>query len=134
MAYIKYKELTRYFNFDRELDINSLPKYVTDYVKENEIIYAAYATNKDKIVVTDQKLIIFEVYGVFSKARRIHFFPFRTISSSAIEFYGPKVAFLLSMDSGYQLRFNFIKMSPESKTKIRLVYMHIVDGISSKIR
>lgn len=130
MAYIKYKELTRYFNFDRELDIQTLPKYVTDYIKEGETIFAAYATNKDKIVVTDQKLILFDVKGIFEKARRIHFFPFRTISSSAIEFHGSKVAFLLSMDSGYQLRFNFVRMSPEKKTKIRLVYMHIVDGIS----
>ena len=29
MAYIKYKELTKYFNFNKELDVKELPSYVT---------------------------------------------------------------------------------------------------------
>ena len=40
MAYIKYKELTKYFNFSKELDIDNLPNYVTDYLKDNEKIEA----------------------------------------------------------------------------------------------
>ena len=37
MAYIKYKELTKYFNFSKEIDKDNLPTYVTDYLKKDEI-------------------------------------------------------------------------------------------------
>ena len=33
MAYVKYKELTKYFNFNKEIEKDRLPKYVTDYVE-----------------------------------------------------------------------------------------------------
>ena len=32
MAYIKYKELTKYFNFNKIIEIDDLPEYVTDYI------------------------------------------------------------------------------------------------------
>ena len=38
MAYVKYKELTKYFNFNKEIEIKELPKYVLDYVNDNENI------------------------------------------------------------------------------------------------
>ena len=46
MAYIKYKELTKYFNFSKELDVGNLPTYVTDYLKKDEVIIKAYKTSR----------------------------------------------------------------------------------------
>ena len=48
MAYVKYKELTKYFNFNKEIDKDNLPKYVLDYVDEGEVIYKAYKTLRDR--------------------------------------------------------------------------------------
>ena len=132
MAYIKYKELTQYFNFYKELDIHKLPHYVTDYLEEGETPYVAYGTARDKFVLTDRKIILFDVRGISGKCKRIHFFPLLSISSTALEFKTNQVAILLSMDSGYQLRLNFVKMLAQDKTKIRSVYMHLIHRISEK--
>ena len=61
MAYVKYKELTKYFNFNKEIEIKELPKYVLDYVNDNEKIYKAYKTKRDKAVFTDKRMILFDV-------------------------------------------------------------------------
>ena len=132
MAYIKYKEMTQYFDFNRELDIKNLPDYVMEYIEEDEEIYVAYATVRDKFVMTNKKIILFDVRGISGACKRIHFFPFSSISSTAIEFNTNKVAILLSMDSGYQLRLNFVKMLAQDKTKIREFYMEMVKKISDK--
>ena len=132
MAYIKYKELTQYFNFYKELDIQKLPSYVIDYLEDDEVPYVAYGTVRDKFVLTDRKIILFDVRGLRGKCKRIHFFPLLSISSTALEFKSNQVAILLSMDSGYQLRLNFVKMLAQDKTKIRSVYMHLIHRISEK--
>ena len=56
MAYIKYKELTKYFNFSEELDLDNLPEYVTDFVSNGEKVLVGYATNKDKFIMTNKRL------------------------------------------------------------------------------
>ena len=131
MAYMKYKELTKYFNFSEELDLNNLPEYVTDFVTNGEKVLVGYATSKDKFIMTTKKIVLFEVSGLESM-KKIHFLPFNHISSSAIEFKPSKAAILLSMDSGYQLRLNFVDMTPDDKRKFRKVYMFLVDHITHK--
>ncbi len=133
MAYIKYKELTQYFNFYKELDIKELPHYVTDYFEDGEVPFVAYATVRDKFVLTNKKIILFDVRGIFGKTKVIHFFPLLSISSTALEFKPKRVGILLSMDSGYQLRINFVKMLAQDKTKIRKIYMHLIHSISDKV-
>lgn len=132
MAYIKYKELTQYFNFYKELDINNLPTYVTDYMEDGEAPFVAYSTVRDKFVLTNKKIILFDVRGIRGKCKRIHFFPLLSISSTALEFKTNKVSILLSMDSGYQLRLNFVNMLAQDKTKLRLIYMHLIHSIVEK--
>jgi hypothetical protein len=131
MAYMKYKELTQYFNFHQELDINNLPEFVRDYLSFNERALFGYATHNDTFVLTDKKLLVFDVSDV-STRKTIHVFPFNSISSSAVEFKKNKAAILLSMDSGYQVRLNFVKMLPQDKTKFRQMYMILVNYICSK--
>ena len=132
MAYIKYKELTQYFNFYKELDIDKLPSYVTDYLEEGEVPFVAYATFRDKFVLTNKKIVLFDVRGLRGKCKVIHFFPLLSISSTALEFRPKRVSILLSMDSGYQLRLNFVNMLAQDKTKLRLIYMHLIHSISEK--
>jgi len=131
MAYIKYKELTKYFNFSEELNLEELPEYVTDFISTGERVLVGYATNKDKFIMTNKKIILFEVSG-FESMKKIHFLPFNNVSSSAIEFKPNRAAILLSMDSGYQLRLNFVDMTAQDKTKFRQVYMYLINHITQK--
>lgn len=132
MAYIKYKELTQYFNFYKQLDIDNLPSYVTDYISENEQILIAYGTVRDKFILTNNKIILFDVRGITGKNKRIHFFPVSSISSGALDFKSQGMGLLLSLDSGYQLRLNFVNMTPADKTKMRTVFTEIVNEICHK--
>lgn len=132
MAYIKFKEMTQYFNFSKKLDINDLPQYVLDYIEKGEEVFAGYKTYRDKCVFTNKKLLLFDRRGIFGKRIRIHTFPYNSISSSAIEYLPNKTAFLLTMDSGYQLRLNFVEMNPEDKTEFRKLYFKVTEIIDDR--
>ena len=73
MAYVKYKELTKYFNFNKEIEIKELPKYVLDYVNDNEKIYKAYKTKRDKAVFTDKRMILFDVSVLFYSKKNTYY-------------------------------------------------------------
>ena len=127
MAYIKYKELTKYFNFNKRLDIKELPQYVLDYVDSDETVWDSYRTSRDKSIFTNKRMILFDVVP-FSGKKRIHILPYKSISTAAIEFDINRAAILVSYDSGYQLRLNFVGMNAEDKSNIRKLYSNIMKG------
>lgn len=128
MAYIKYKELTKYFNFNKEISNDSLPSYVTDYVSEKETIYKSYKTKRDKAVFTNKRMILFDVHPLWN-SKKIHMIPYKSISTGAILFESNSAAILLSFDSGYQLKLNFVRLDSKSKTELRKLYSTIMNSI-----
>lgn len=128
MAYVKYKELTKYFNFNKEIPIDDLPKYVLDYVSDTENIFKAYKTIRDKAVFTDKRMILFDV-SVLGTEKKIHIIPYKSISTAAIHFKPTKSSIFISFDSGYQMRLDFINQNAESKTELRKLYCKIMDSI-----
>lgn len=125
MAYIKYKELTKYFNFNKSVEIEDLPKYVLDYVDSDEKIIGAYKTSRDKSVFTDKRMILFDVTP-FTKKKKIHILPYKAIDTAAIEYDIGTAAILVSFTSGYQLRLNFVRMGAEEKAKLRILFSRIM--------
>ncbi len=125
MAYIKYKELTKYFNFNERLELEGLPKYVTDYVDSDEKIIGAYKTSRDKSIFTNKRMILFDVTP-FTKRKKIHIIPYHSISSATIEYDIGTASILLSLNSGYQLRLNFVGMHAEDKTELRLLFSRMM--------
>ena len=94
MSYIKFKELSKYFDFKYQIE----PKDLPDYAKE----YVYY--------------------------KKIHMFPYSSISTSAINFKPGKVELLFSFDSGYQLHVNFIDMNHDKKEVIKEVYKQMMNS------
>ena len=129
MAYIKFKELTHYFNFDRKIEVKDLPDYTHHYVSKGEEILIAYATRRDKCLFTNRKIILFDRKDVLGGKKKIHFFPYKHISSTAIVFKRDSVNILLTMDSSYQVNLSYVKMSAADKTEIRKVYYQMVEKI-----
>jgi hypothetical protein len=121
MAYAKFKELTKFFDFRQEIDIKELPYYATEYVNQGETILLAYKTIRDHAVFTDKTMILFDrdLIGTYKK---IHIIPYVSISTSAICFRPGKVEILMSLDSGYQIRIVFVNMDHEKKEHIKVVY------------
>ena len=122
MAYIKFKELTKYFDFKEEIMEENLPDYTKEYVENNEKILMGYKNSKDYVVFTDKKMILFDRDTLAVYYKKIHIIPYISISTSAINFKPGKVEILFSLDSGYQLHINFIDMNHDKKENIKKVY------------
>ena len=131
MAYLKYKELTKYFYFRKRIDIDSLPKYVTDYFEKGETVLAAFATTRDKGVFTEKKIILFDVKGL-SVAKQIHIIPYSSISTIAILYRNYSAEILAYVDSGYPLNLKFVNLKAEDKTNLRELYMKISEKVCNK--
>lgn len=126
MAYIKFKELTKYFDFKREVNVNELPEYTLEYVDEEEKLVMAYKNAKDYVVFTDKRLILFDRDTLSLYYKKIHIIPYMSISTSAINFKPGKVELLFSLDSGYQIHLNFVDMHHDKKENIKKVYKMIM--------
>ena len=122
MAYIKFKELSKYFDFKEEIATDKLPDYAKEYVSSKETIIGSYKNSKDYAVFTDKKMILFDRDTLAVYYKKIHIFPYMSISSSAINFKPGKVELLFSFDSGYQLHINFIEMNHDKKEKLKSIY------------
>lgn len=127
MAYIKFKELTKYFDFKTEVYENDLPDYTKEYVSDKEKILIGYKNSKDYVVFTDKKMILFDRDTLAVYYKKIHIFPYTSISSSAINFKPGKVELLFSFDSGYQLHIDFNDMNHDKKNTIKKVYITMMN-------
>ena len=126
MAYAKFKELTKYFDFKAEVPTSRLPEYTTEYVRKDEEILLGYKTHRDHAIFTNKTMILFDrdIVGTYKK---IHMIPYRSISTSAICFKPGKAEILLSLDSGYQMRINFVNMNHEKKEHLKVVYKSMME-------
>ena len=122
MAYIKFKELSKYFDFKTEVYEDKLPDYTKEYVEDNETVLIGYKNSKDYVVFTDKKMILFDRDTLAVYYKKIHIIPYVSISTSAINFKPGKVELLFSFDSGYQLHVNFIDMNHDKKEMLKKVY------------
>ncbi|MDD3241653.1 MAG: PH domain-containing protein [Bacilli bacterium] len=129
MAYIKYKELTRYFNFQKEVSASSLPKYVKDYISDGEKILSSYITKKDYGIFTDKKILLFDQQSLIG-SKEIHTIYYGSISTFTISFRLNMVDMIIYLDSGYPLRLRFVNLSSEDKTKLRILYREMSEMIA----
>ena len=131
MAFIKFKELA-YVRFFKNLGVNELPKFVFDYIEADENIWCAYSSMRKKCLLTDNKIIIFVQKGIFGKTKKIDYFPYANISSSAIEYKSFSTTLLFSMDSGYQLSIMISTPSPQDKTNLKEVYAKLMEKVGKQ--
>ncbi len=129
MAYIKYKEVTKYFNFSTVIDKKSLPKYVKDYVFEDETILVGYKTFTDYGIFTDKKIVLFDNFSFMGKRKQIYTIPYSSISTISVIFDGGVAELSLFLDCGYPVRIKFVRMDGIDKMRLRLIYSLILKVI-----
>lgn len=122
MAYIKFKELTKYFDFRLEVDTKNLPEYTIEYLNANEDVLLAYKNSRDYALFTGERMILFDRDSLGLYYKKIHIIPYNRISTCAINFKPGKVELLCSLDSGYQMHLNFIDMNHDKKEKIKEIF------------
>ncbi len=125
MAYIKYKEISKYFNFTRILNKDILPKYVLEYIFDDEETLAVYKTFSDHGVFTTKKMILFDNYSLFGIRKQIYTIPYDSISTISIIFHKTTAQLSMFMDSGYPLVVKFRNMKDIDKLRLRLIYSYI---------
>lgn len=129
MAYMKFKELTKYFDFKTEvLDSSLLPEYTIEYLTQTENTLLAYKNSKDYILFTNKKMVLFDRDPLAAYYKKIHIVPYKSISTGAINYMPGKVELLFSLDSGYQLHINFIGMNHDKKENLKKVFNQILSN------
>lgn len=129
MAYMKFKELTKYFDFKTEiLDSSLLPEYTTEYVEANEQNILAYKNSKDYVLFTDKKMLLFDRDPLAAYYKKVHIVPYKSISTGAINYTPGKVELLFSLDSGYQLHINFVGMNHEKKENLKKIFKLMINS------
>ncbi len=132
MAYIKYKELTKYFDFSKYVLNSDLPGYTLDYVYETEDVIVAYKTFRDYGLFTTEKIVLFDNSISVIPYKEIYTIPYSSISSCAIVYKQSQVKLKIDLDSGYQLKLSFVGMRVEDKVRLRLLYSLISRIISGQ--
>ena len=122
MAYIKYKEVTKYFNFSNVIDISEIPGYIKDYVYDDETLLVAYKTSRDHGIFTDKKIVLFDNTSSFGISKHIITIPYKSISSISVVFKPMGGELTCMLDSGYPLRLKFVSMDGKDKVRLRLLY------------
>lgn len=122
MAYIKFKELAKYFDFKTEVRKEELEDYAKEYIDEKEQFVFAYKNSRDYAIFTTKRMILFDRDALAVYYKKVHIIPYMSISTSAINYKPGKVEILLSLDSGYQMHLNFIEMNHDKKENIKRIY------------
>lgn len=132
MAYIKYKEIAKYFNFSKSLSVEELPRYVKDYVFDDEKILIGYKTLRDHGIFTDHKILLFDKKFTFDNTKEIFTIPYHTVSSVSIVFKPISAEMSLFLESGYPLRIKFVRMNDIDKMRLRILYNIIQKKITNQ--
>ncbi len=121
MAFIKFKELTQYFYFFKEIHSDNIPLYIKDYINEDETILRVYKTHRDHGVFTTKKIVLFDQRGT-GNVKEITCIPYKSISTMSIKFRTKSTDLFINLNSGYPLRLKFIKLLPQDKKNLRILY------------
>ena len=132
MLYVKYKEITREFNFSKVINKSELPGYIKHYIFEDELVLSAYKTSRDHGVFTDTKIVLFDNYSKFGIKKQIYTIPYNSISTIAVTFEGKRAELNIFLNSGHPLHLIFIDVKPEDKVCLRVLYTCINRIISGK--
>lgn len=122
MAYIRYKEVTRRFNFSKYVEFNKIPSYCMDYIYDEEELLAAYRVGSDHGIITTNKIIIFDNSQQMGMRKEITTVPFHAITAHSIIFRLNTAEIYLLLGTGNPLVLKFSNMKDSDKARLRHLY------------
>jgi len=130
MAFMKFKPLTPKFNFHKAIKADEMPKYVDDYVSEDEHIIFAYRTHKDVALFTDKQIILFNKRGFSNGIKEISAIPYHSMVTTSV-FFGQFTSDIkITLYNTYPLTLRFLKTI--DKVAIKQTYMLIEKNVKNK--
>lgn len=125
--------LTKKYYFSRTKDIKQLPKYVDDYVFEDENIWIVYTTLRDHGVFTNKKIILFNNQIGLRQRKEIIIIPYEKITTASIVFYDNHADLKIVLDNQSKVCLKFIRIIPIDKMKLRYLYTCISRIINHQV-
>lgn len=125
MAFTKYREVTKHFHFTKIIDKNNLPKYITDYISDDEDILAAYQTHKDIGIFTSRNIVLFDNSTLFGIKKNVMSISYKAFQTLNVSYLLDSVEFSIYLNSGYPLILKFANTTPKEKTRIRRLFFCI---------
>ncbi len=122
MAYIRYKAVTRDFNFSNSIELENIPTYGKDYVYDNETILAAYKVGRDISIITDKKIMLFDNSIKLKNKKEVTTVPYTAVTAHSIMFHSNSSEIYLLLSTGNPLLLKFVNMDETDKYKLRLLY------------
>lgn len=122
MAYIRYKAVTKDFNFTKSLELKNIPSYGKDYIYDDEKTLAVYQIGKDIGLITDKKIMLFDNSTSFGARKEITTVPYHVITAHSIIFHASSTEIYLLLKTGNPLLLKFSNLKDEEKYKVRLLY------------
>ncbi len=132
MAYIKYKELTKFFNFSKHIQTADLPYYIYDYVFDDEKVLVSYKTFRDHGVFTTEKIVLFDNRLSFRPFKEIYTIPYHNVSALYIRYKSKSVDLHFDLESGHQVQLKFVNVNRYDKARLRLLYSYICRYINKQ--
>ena len=122
MAYIRYKEVTKHFNFTKVLDLDEVPSYGKDYIYDDEILLAVYKVGKDIGIINDKKIVLFDNSMSFGGRKEVTTIPYRSVTAHSIIFRATSTEIYLLLETSNPLLLKFVNMKDTDKARLRLLY------------
>ena len=122
MAYVRYKEVTKHFNFTKEVEVKDLPSYILDYVYDDETLLAGYKVGRDHGIITTKKIVLFDNSISLKPKKEITVIPYKSVTAHSVVFYATSAKIYLLLESGYPLLLKVSNMTAEDKVRLRLLY------------
>lgn len=137
MLYVKYKELTKQFNFSNALNREDLPGYIKHYILDDEQVLVVYKTERDHGVFTDKKIVLFDSFRKYGGQKQISTIPYSSIETLSITFGQDYADLNMVLHCGVPVHFHFMATQAEDKVRLRLLYTcinRIIDNQSPSKR
>lgn len=133
MAYVRYKEVTKHFNFTKEIEIKNVPSYILDYVYDDETLLAGYKVGRDHGIITTKKIVLFDNTISLKPKKEITVIPYKSVTAHSVVFYSTSAKVYLLLESGYPVLLKFSNMNTEDKVRLRLLYNAMSAAICGQI-
>lgn len=122
MFYVKYKELTKQFNFSNALNREDLPGYIKHYILDDEQVLVVYKTERDHGVFTDRKIVLFDSFRKYGGQKQINTIPYSAIETLSVTFSQDCADLNMVLHCGVPVHFHFNATQAEDKVRLRLLY------------
>jgi len=128
MAFIRFKPISSYFNFNACIHRESLDSEGMKYIDiDNEKVIMAFRSKRDLGIFTDKRVVLIDRKGFRGFRKSIYAIKYDSISSYTLNIHNLESTLEIITNSGHQMTINFLK--PISLDAVDVVYQYLTECV-----